>query len=329
MDLRPLNLYYQKEVPVTAKMALARRTKAYSYPYTWIPPVTDRDQVDVDILNQFRSLGWADMDTAQKNYYLYGNKNQIPYPYPVGANTENGIETSIPTKGCLIVSGRPISAIYQKNITIIAPGYTKLNLETGQYHLSGCPAGGSEETYCIAVYRIGPAGMENLGYDTGDGITFNVDTEQYQYLVYIRIAKAYYDVTPNPVLTFYPVLRGINDIPSGLIGAMHQVDFGRIENDIQILLDVLELDSNSYVEDIPEFLTEEYFTTLKKNLGLIRAAYCVHKSTPGVPELPYDTWKQYNAIEQILADVYETINAQFSYYAGGEIYSGEDTGLLL
>ncbi len=259
---------------------MARLKKSYIYPYTWIPPIINRNQEDVDILQQFRSLGWADLDAAQKNYYLYGNGNLIPFPYPVSENVDNGIETAIPT-----------------------PGYTKLDLPTGKYHLSGCPAGGSVETYCMVVDRIGPSGIENLGYDTGSGIAFEIDTEQYQYLVYIRIAKAYYDVTPNPSITFYPVLRGISDAPSGLLGAMQRTDFDRIEHDIQILLDVLELDSTSYVNDIPEFLTEEYFTTLKRNLELVRSSYCVHKSTPSVPELPYNTWQQYNTVEQILTDV--------------------------
>ncbi len=116
---------------------------------------------------------------------------------------------------------------------------------------------------------------------------------------------------------------------SGLKGCMNYTDFLRIENNIQILLDVLEIDSASYVENVPEFLQESYFADMRNNVAAIREGYCVHDDTPQVPELPYNTWEKYNAIEQILADVYEVISAQFHYYAGEEIYAGEETGLLL
>lgn len=115
----------------------------------------------------------------------------------------------------------------------------------------------------------------------------------------------------------------------GLKGCMNYTDFLRIENNIQILLDVLEIDSASYVESVPEFLQESYFEDMRNNMTAIRQGYCVHDDTPWVPELPYNTWEKYNAIEQILADVYEVVSAQFHYYAGNEIYAGEETGLLL
>lgn len=116
---------------------------------------------------------------------------------------------------------------------------------------------------------------------------------------------------------------------NGLKGCMNWSDFARIENNIQILLDVLEIDNTSYVEAVPEFLTESYFENMKENVTAIREGYCVHEDTPQVPELPYNTWEKYNAVEKILADVYEVVSAQFHYYAGDEIYAGDDTGALL
>lgn len=115
----------------------------------------------------------------------------------------------------------------------------------------------------------------------------------------------------------------------GLKGCMNRTDFERIENNIQILLDVLELDLSSYVDAVPEYLTETYFDDLKSNVEAIREAYFVHADTPQVPELPYNTWQKYNDIEKILADVYEVVSSQFYYYAGNEIYAGDETGLLL
>lgn len=116
---------------------------------------------------------------------------------------------------------------------------------------------------------------------------------------------------------------------AGLKGCMNRADFERIENNVQILLDVFEIDSKSYVDDVPEFLAQSYFKQLQSNVGLIREAFFIHTDTPTVPELPYNTWQKYNDIEKILADVYETVSAQFHYYAGEEIYAGDDSGLLL
>lgn len=116
---------------------------------------------------------------------------------------------------------------------------------------------------------------------------------------------------------------------SGLKGCMNQIDFQRIENNIQILADVLGVELNSYVDKVPEFITEEYFQQMKENVSVIREEYCVHSDTPRVPELPFNAWQKFNDIEKILADVYEVVNAQFHYYAGGEIYAGEESGLLL
>lgn len=116
---------------------------------------------------------------------------------------------------------------------------------------------------------------------------------------------------------------------AGLKGCLNTSDLLRIENDIQILLDVLELDGTSYVNNVPALPTASYFGNLSSNVTAIREAYCVHADTPQVPALPYNTWQAYNAIEQILNDVYEVVSAQFSYYAGNEIYAGDTIGLLL
>ncbi len=116
---------------------------------------------------------------------------------------------------------------------------------------------------------------------------------------------------------------------AGLKGCLNSSDLSRIENNIQILLDVLELDGTSYVDNVPSPPTAGYFKNMESNVATIREAYCVHADTPQVPALPYNTWQAYNAIEQILNDVYEVVSAQFSYYAGNEIYAGDTIGLLL
>ena len=47
-------------------------------------------------------------------------------------------------------------------------------LDAGTYILSGCPSGGSQNTYCLLIY--GPS--LNALYDVGEGVEFTLDTEQ-------------------------------------------------------------------------------------------------------------------------------------------------------
>lgn len=115
---------------------------------------------------------------------------------------------------------------------------------------------------------------------------------------------------------------------AGLKGCLNVSDLERIENDVQILLDVLEIDSVSHVGAVPLFPKESYFEDLRDNVAAIRAAYCIHADTPQVPDLPYDTWTAYNDVEKILLDVYEVVISQFHYHSG-EIFAGEETGLIL
>ena len=115
---------------------------------------------------------------------------------------------------------------------------------------------------------------------------------------------------------------------SGLKGSLNRTDLERIENNIQILLDVLEIDSESYVGAIPEFPTVTYFARMRKNVEAIRAGYIVHADTPKTPDLPFNTWSKINDIEKILADVYECVSSQF-YYNIGEIYANDTIGYVL
>jgi len=114
---------------------------------------------------------------------------------------------------------------------------------------------------------------------------------------------------------------------SGLKGCMNRIDFERIENNIGILLN--EINADYVGEDLPDFLTEEYFKGLRGRIVILREEYPIHEDTPLVPELPFNTWQKFNAIEKILLDIHEVATAQFKHYAGNEIYAGDTVGLLL
>lgn len=110
-------------------------------------------------------------------------------------------------------------------------------------------------------------------------------------------------------------------------GSLNTSDLIRIQNNIQLLSDVLEL--NLTVSDVPEIPTVTLFDEVRENTGKIRGAYCIHSTTPTVPEEPVNTLEKWNDIEKILSDVYEILLNNFHYYCGTEIYAGESSGLLL
>lgn len=114
---------------------------------------------------------------------------------------------------------------------------------------------------------------------------------------------------------------------AGMKGALNASDLVRIQNNIQLLSDVLEIGLT--VSEVPELPTQNFYRQIIRNTESIRNAYCIHKTTPEVPEEPLNTYQKWNDIEKILADVYMILLNNFYYYCGNEIYSGEDTGLLL
>lgn len=115
---------------------------------------------------------------------------------------------------------------------------------------------------------------------------------------------------------------------SGLKGALNKSDLERIQNNIQLLSEVLELDLTVTVV-VPDPPTISFFDEIRENTESIRGAYMIHKTTPTVPEQPLNMIEKWNDIEKILEDVYGILLNNFNYYCGNEIYAGEETGLLL
>lgn len=112
-----------------------------------------------------------------------------------------------------------------------------------------------------------------------------------------------------------------------LKGALNTSDLERIQNNVQLLSDVLELGLS--VAAVPELPGESFYDQLLVNVEAIRNGYCVHADTPKTPAAPLDTYQKWNDIEHILLDVYKILLNNFHYYCGGEIYAGNETGLLL
>ena len=116
---------------------------------------------------------------------------------------------------------------------------------------------------------------------------------------------------------------------SGLKGALNRSDLERIESNIQLLSDVLELNLATYAEGVPELPDETYYANLLRNVSAIREAYCIHVGTPRAPDEPMNTYEKVNDVEAILLDVYTILMNNFHYYCGDEIYAGDSFGALL
>ena len=71
---------------------------------------------------------------------------------------------------------------------------------------------------------------------------------------------------------------------NGLKGALNTSDLIRIQNNIQLLSDVLEIGLT--VDEVPEIPNEPFYEQLIENVESIRNAYCIHADTPKTPETP-------------------------------------------
>ena len=115
----------------------------------------------------------------------------------------------------------------------------------------------------------------------------------------------------------------------GMRGAFNLSDIKRNGNNCYILAQLLNLSLVTYRDNLPEHPNMTYFENLLRNVSMIRNTGYLYSGTPQVPELPINTYQKLNDIEQILHDVYEVYNANFTYYAGEGMYAGDDTNLLL
>ena len=130
----------------------------------------------------------------------FGN-NLLPYPYyhtPATGHTRvtNGVTFTDNEDGTITAtSDGPASA--NANFMFIYDDYI---LSPGTYTLSGCPSGGSDNTYCMRVATN--SGNTILVTDTGNGGTFTVNADT-TIRAYIRIASG----TTVTNLIFKPMLE--------------------------------------------------------------------------------------------------------------------------
>lgn len=116
---------------------------------------------------------------------------------------------------------------------------------------------------------------------------------------------------------------------NGLKGSFNTSDIERIENNVQLLSDVLELDLTTYYGNLPTYPDDNYFTNLLCNVQAIRNAYGVYSTTLLCPDSVINHFTKVNQIEQILSDVHDLLLANFKHFAGEGLMCGDTTNLLL
>ena len=153
----------------------------------------DTLQEDVEALEGNTDILSSDVETL-KNTIGYthnpSSKNLLEITAP--SKTSNGITFTVNNDGSVTANGTSTSvAVIDVNTNIYLPN--------GEYILSGCPKGGSADTYYIAVN--GGSGAVNTS-DKGDGTSFSInDYTLDRVRVWINVGQ-----TVNN-LTFYPMIR--------------------------------------------------------------------------------------------------------------------------
>ncbi len=92
----------------------------------------------------------------------YKTNNLIPFPYASSSKTENGITWTINEDGSVTANG---TATGLSTFSLIKTSYLDANTDYGTATLSGCPSGGSDETYHIYSLSTGHR-------DVGSGVSF-------------------------------------------------------------------------------------------------------------------------------------------------------------
>lgn len=131
----------------------------------------------------------------------HSKKNLLKYPYYSSTVSQLGVTFTVNSDGTIATSGT------STNLTSFAMSdrqTSTLKLRAGTYIVSGCPQGGSESTYRIAISITNKDGVgERVASDFGNGAIFTLKED--------ALIGAYIDVLSAGVnmanLTFKPMIR--------------------------------------------------------------------------------------------------------------------------
>lgn len=123
---------------------------------------------------------------------------------------------------------------------------------------------------------------------------------------------------------------GLMGTERGLIGALNLADMQRIEWNMKVIADMLDVIIVTKEWDCNDILRISDYRRIRENTDKLRKAWFILTQSPKVPAQPLNTYQKWNDIEKILHDVYKAYKAYLRsmYYCGTELYTGEGVGDL-
>lgn len=167
--------------------------------------------------NPVKSNGIYD---SEKDIYAVmgemGAKNLIPYPWSESSKTVNGVTFTSKSDGTVTVSTVNTGATANTALTLhsrISGETNDLVLPNGNYILSGCPAGGSDSKYRLAMNITKNGSGLDIAREYGSGVEVTLDGDDFSQTetnvgIYVFIPSGSIITTP---ITFKPMLRLASD----------------------------------------------------------------------------------------------------------------------
>lgn len=141
-----------------------------------------------------------------------GGKNILPISNPLQSETKHGVTATYDfLAGTVTLNGTHDGNGDATFYLYTGAAVDSTPIPAGEYHLSGCPAGGSTSTYCLIVNGVG--GSPTYKLDTGNGKSFTITDTGYMAAI-IRIRTGTYDnmifrpmITPQIIYDISPDFR--------------------------------------------------------------------------------------------------------------------------
>lgn len=135
---------------------------------------------------------------------IIGGKNLNSFPYYNSSATIGGIVYTVYQDGSIKATQTATSeaSFYMHSRT---EALNSLHLDPGTYILSGCPSGGSQNTYCLILSVKDSDNVSVTVYDTGNGATITIPSGASNATVSIYIKSG--TALPAGGLMFYPMIR--------------------------------------------------------------------------------------------------------------------------
>lgn len=153
-----------------------------------------------------------------KSYEIAGNsvqqnKNLLPYPYNHSTRVQNGITFTVNNDGSIVANGTATSDAYQFLTSTDSTSAKYMKLPRGRYWLSGCPEGGSLDTYRLMAEPYNGSSWVSAARDTGSGVFMNTLSANYDHIVVTILIKS---GTTVDNLVFKPMLMSLDDAENAI-----------------------------------------------------------------------------------------------------------------